>query len=149
MKIQLNSVGVPEGIKSYHKKDGLPDEGIYGILEDEKGKLWLSTDMGICRFDPLIEKFDVFDVNDGLINNNFRQSAHIKLKNGTMLMGGLNGLTIFDPEQIVPNEITPKMSIAGLKINNQPIMAGKEYNGRIILDKSIADTEKFSNFLSF
>ena len=142
MKIQLNSVGVPEGIKSYHKKDGLPDEGIYGILEDEKGKLWLSTDMGICRFDPLIEKFDVFDVNDGLINNNFRQSAHIKLKNGTMLMGGLNGLTIFDPEQIVPNEITPKMSIAGLKINNQPIMAGKEYNGRIILDKSIADTEK-------
>jgi signal transduction histidine kinase/ligand-binding sensor domain-containing protein/DNA-binding response OmpR family regulator len=142
MKIQLNPAGEPEKIKSYHKKHGLPDEAVYGILEDEEGKLWISTDMGICRFDPLNEKFDIYDVNDGIINNNFRQSAYLKTKSGILLMGGLNGLTIFDPKQITSNEIPPRMLISGLKINDQPVAAGNEINKQIILERSISDTKK-------
>lgn len=40
MKIQLNQNGDPEKIKSYQRKDGLPDEAIYGILEDDQGIFW-------------------------------------------------------------------------------------------------------------
>ncbi|HHE64594.1 MAG TPA: hypothetical protein ENL09_01055, partial [Bacteroidetes bacterium] len=109
MKIQLNSTGDPEQIKSYHKKDGLPDEAVYGILEDDKGKFWISTDMGICRFDPLTEKIDVYDINDGTGSINFRKSAYLKTRSGIMLMGGLNGLTVFDPSQIKKNTIPPKV----------------------------------------
>ena len=52
MKIKLDNLGEPVEIKSYHKKDGLRDEAIYGILEDDNEQLWLSTDMGIGHFDP-------------------------------------------------------------------------------------------------
>ena len=105
MKIQLNPIGEPESVKSYHKKDGLPDEAVYGILEDNQGMLWISTDMGISRFNPLNEQFDRYDVNDGISSNNFRQSAYLKTSTGIMLMGGLNGLTVFDPEQIKANKM--------------------------------------------
>jgi signal transduction histidine kinase/ligand-binding sensor domain-containing protein/DNA-binding response OmpR family regulator len=142
MKIKLNPAGDPETLKSYHKNDGLPDEAIYGILEDENGKLWMSTDMGICRFDPVSEKFEVYDVNDGILNNNFRQSSYLKTKEGLMLMGGLNGLTIFNPQQITKNEILPKVLISRLKINDQQIIVGKKFNSKVLLTHSITDTKK-------
>ena len=142
MDIQLNPSGQPERIKVYHKKDGLPDEVIYGILEDENGVFWLSTDMGICKFDPISEKFDIFDVNDGIANYNFRQSAYLKTKSGIMLMGGLNGLTVFDPKAILENNIPPKVLLSRLKINNKPVLTEQKVNGQRVLEKSISNTEK-------
>ncbi|MDO7172442.1 two-component regulator propeller domain-containing protein [Mariniflexile sp. AS56] len=141
MKVQLNNLGEPVQIKSYHRVDGLRDEAIYGILEDDKEQLWLSTDMGICCFDTKAETFDFYDVNNGLLSNNFRQSAFLKTKGGIMLMGGVGGLTIFDPKEIKKNEITPKILISRLKINNQPIVAGKKINDKVILERSISDTK--------
>ena len=141
IKIQLNTSGAPKKIKSYHRQDGLRDEAVYGILEDDKGVLWMSTDMGICRFDPLEEIFNFYDVNDGVSSNNFRQSAFLKTKDGIILMGGVDGLTIFDPKQIIINDIPPNILISRLKINNQPIVSGKRFDNRIILKNSISDTE--------
>jgi signal transduction histidine kinase/ligand-binding sensor domain-containing protein/DNA-binding NarL/FixJ family response regulator len=142
MDIQLSPAGQPEKIKVYHKKDGLPDEAIYGILEDNDGVFWLSTDMGICKFDPLSEKFDVYNVNDGISNYNFRLSAYLKTKSGIMMMGGLNGLTVFNPKEIVTNKIPPKVLISKLKINNQPVLTGQKVNGQIVLENSISHVQK-------
>ena len=142
MKIKLNHLGEPESIKIYHKRDGLPDEVVYGILADKDGKLWMSTDMGICRFDPASKNFEVYNVNDGILNSNFRQGSYYKTKNGLMLMGGLNGLTIFNPAEITTNEIMPKVLISKLRINNHRIVAGKMFNKEVILTNSIADTKK-------
>jgi signal transduction histidine kinase/DNA-binding response OmpR family regulator len=142
MKIKLNQAGVPESIKSYRKEDGLPDEAVYGMLEDDDGKFWISTDMGICHFDPVTEKFEVYDVNDGILNNNFRQSAYLKTTSGLMLMGGLNGLTVFDPKKIKKNEIPPKVLLTQLKINDQPVVAGKNLEKKLFLENSIADTKE-------
>ena len=141
MKIQLNASGEPKKIKSFSRKDGLRDEAIYGILEDNQALLWMSTDMGICRFDPEAELFNFYDVNDGVASNNFRQSAYLKTENGTILMGGVDGLTIFDPKKITINDIPPKVLITRLNINNQPIVSGKKYGGDVVLENSISDTK--------
>ncbi|WP_066217744.1 hybrid sensor histidine kinase/response regulator transcription factor [Formosa haliotis] len=141
VKINLNENGEPNHIKGFHRKDGLKDEVIYGILEDDEGLLWMSTDMGICSLNPDTEKFYFYDVNDGVLSNNFRQSAFLKTKEGIMLMGGVDGLTIFDPKKIIKNNKEPKVIISRLNINNEPVVPGKKINGKVILKKSISDTE--------
>ena len=45
-------------VTRYHTSDGLPDEVIYGIIPDDRGYLWLSTNNGISRFDPNFKKID-------------------------------------------------------------------------------------------
>tara|TARA_B110000503_G_scaffold39857_2_gene65487 strand:- start:11923 stop:16044 length:4122 start_codon:yes stop_codon:yes gene_type:complete len=142
MKIQLDSNGNPKQVKSYLRKDGLPDEAIYGIIEDDYGVLWMSTDRGICQFNPINETFDVYNVNDGLLSENYRQSAYLKTKSGLILMGGVNGLTVFDPKKIKKNQILPKLTLSDLKINNQLITPKQLYNNKLIIKKSISDTKK-------
>ncbi|MDO6792061.1 two-component regulator propeller domain-containing protein [Tamlana sp. 1_MG-2023] len=142
MKVNLNAAGNPENIKGFHRNDGLRDEVIYGILEDDEGMLWMSTDMGIGFLNPKDEVFNFYDVNDGVLSNNFRQSAFLKTKKGMMLMGGVDGLTIFDPKQIVKNVNAPKVLISELKINNEPVISGKKINGKVILNQSITDTNE-------
>ena len=42
-------------IKRYNTTNGLPNNVVYGILEDSFGRLWLSTNRGISCFNPETE----------------------------------------------------------------------------------------------
>ncbi len=85
---------------TYHsKKNKLPNE-VFGILPDETGNLWMSTNDGIYRFTPEDEKVIAYDQADGLGSERFSMNAHLKLKDGRLAFGGDNGLVIFDPKDI-------------------------------------------------
>lgn len=53
-------------IKRYTTANGLPNNVVYGILEDTFGRLWVSTNRGISCFNPETEKFRNFTESDGL-----------------------------------------------------------------------------------
>jgi ligand-binding sensor domain-containing protein len=44
----------PENERFIHfaTKDGLPNNSVQGIVEDGSGRLWLTTERGLSRFDP-------------------------------------------------------------------------------------------------
>jgi len=46
--------------------DGLIDDSVMAILEDDDGSLWLSTKRGLSRFDPSSKRFSHLYVGDGL-----------------------------------------------------------------------------------
>ena len=141
-KITLDSDQNPIKMGSFRKSDGLPDDVVYGILpQANSNKVWISTDMGLVRFNKETNQVNIFDVNDGLIQNNFRQSAFAKGKSGFMYFGGLNGLTIFNPNKIFLNKQPPKVLISSLSINNKPIEIGEKLNDIVILKKAISETE--------
>lgn len=131
-------------IDYFRKKNILPDDAVYGILPEGNDLLWISTDMGLCKFNITNNKVDVFDVRDGLINNNFRQSAYHKGKSGFYYFGGLNGLTIFKPSNIQLNNLAPRVLITALQLNNKPVKVGEKYKGKILLKKSISETKSIS-----
>lgn len=60
----------------FTEKDGLPNDVIYGILEDLTGNLWVSTNFGLSRFDPRTETFRNYTASDGLQSNEFNQNAY-------------------------------------------------------------------------
>ncbi|WP_179338500.1 hybrid sensor histidine kinase/response regulator transcription factor [Winogradskyella ludwigii] len=141
-KLNLDSASNPSKIEYFRKNEILPDDVIYGILpQKNSSNLWMSTDMGLVRFNTETNKLNVFDVSDGLMQNNFRQSAYALGKSGYMYFGGLNGLTIFDPQKIALNKQAPKVLISSLLINNKSIKIGEKLNNITILKKSISETD--------
>ncbi|WP_298369488.1 two-component regulator propeller domain-containing protein [uncultured Lutibacter sp.] len=128
--------------KNYSEKNGLPNNVIKGILEDDEGNLWLSTNKGLSKFNPTTEVFKNYDSNDGLQNDEFGELARFKKRNGEMIFGGVSGFNTFFPDKIKDNSIKAETVITGFSIFNKPIGINEEINGRVILNKSINEIDQ-------
>ncbi|OEJ98682.1 hybrid sensor histidine kinase/response regulator [Flavivirga aquatica] len=125
----------------YSHKDGLPNNVIKAILEDESGYLWLSTNKGLSKFNTQKETFKNYDVNDGLQNNEFQELASLKRSNGSLLFGGINGFNVFSSNEINDNILPAETVISNFSVFNKEVKVGEEYNGNILLNNSINYTD--------
>lgn len=132
----LDRLDIETGIFSHFtENEGLPNNVIYGILEDDGGSFWLSTNFGLSRFDPLALTFRNFTASDGLQSNEFNQDAYAKDADGTMYFGGINGLNIFQPREIRDNPFPPNVTLTAVTLDGEPFVDGgtPEYMDRIVL----------------
>ncbi|MBR9846051.1 MAG: response regulator [Algicola sp.] len=111
-----------KSVAVYSKKDGLPNDVIYGILSDENNNLWLSSNKGITKLK--IENNSISDIEnysnyDGLQAFEFNTGAYYKDENGVLYFGGLEGLNWFNPNQLEINPSKPKTVISGFKVFNK------------------------------
>lgn len=104
---------------AYAEAEGLPNAVVYGILEDSSGSLWLSTNKGICVFDPRQKKvIRNFEKADGLQGNEFNTNAYFKSPAGNFYFGGINGLTYYKPAEASAIKLSiPKSIVTGFFIN--------------------------------
>ncbi len=107
--------------KRYGIHDGLPNNSINGILEDNDSNLWISTNYGISKLDTKNDVFRNYDEKDGFQSNEFNQSACLKLSDGRLVFGGINGFNIFNPKEINDNQFIPPVIISDFKIFNRSI----------------------------
>lgn len=128
--------------KVYNTTNGLPNDAVKGILEDDKGNLWLSSNMGLTKFDPETEKFKNYNIYDGLQSNEFQELACFKRKNGRVLFGGINGFNEFSPDKIKDNTYAPITVITKLFLFNNELKIGEKVEGDIPLKQSINDTSE-------
>ncbi len=125
--------------KAYRQKDGLPNDGIVGILEDSRHNLWISTNKGLSRFNPEKGTFKNFKENDGLQGDQFNRWAATRLSTGEFLFGGTNGFNLFHPDSIKDNTFKPPVFITGFELFNKPVSIGEKeiLKKNIILTKEI------------
>ena len=114
-KININCVS----ISTYTEKDGLCNNCVLGILEDDNNNLWLSTTKGLSKFNKEDESFKNYDTSDGLNNLEFNEGAYFKHSDGTMYFGGNNGITYFHPSDIKDNPYIPNIVITEFEIFNK------------------------------
>jgi signal transduction histidine kinase/ligand-binding sensor domain-containing protein len=115
-----NYSGLNIEIKYYTVDDGLPDNSIESILEDENGNLWIGTSSGISFFNVDKETFINFSSADGLNGSPSNSSSAFKTKDGLMLFGCTKGLNYFNPYKIAQSSYSPPVIITDFKIFNQP-----------------------------
>jgi two-component sensor histidine kinase len=84
--------------ENYTINDGFSSNLLYGILEDEKGFLWISSDFGLMRFDPQTKFVKIYSTTNGITNNEFNRCCFAKAKDGMMLFGGIDGVNSFYPK---------------------------------------------------
>ncbi|MBP0905224.1 two-component regulator propeller domain-containing protein [Mariniflexile gromovii] len=105
-------------VKTYTQKNGLANDVVYGILPDNKGRLWLSTNNGLSCFNPSENaiSFENFSVFDGLQSSEFNTGAYFKDHNGNLYFGGLEGINWFHPENLTYNTIKPRTIISKFEV---------------------------------
>ena len=101
--------------------EGLPNDVVYGVLADNAGHLWMSTNQGIARYDRTTKVFRNFTVNDGLQSNEFNRYAYCKDVNGRLWFGGVSGFNYFDPASLVEDSSASPIRITGIKLINRPL----------------------------
>jgi len=108
-------------IENFHVKDGLANDYVYSILPDEDENLWMSTNMGLSKFNPKTKQFENYTADEGLQSNEFNSGAYFKTSDGELLFGGPSGINSFYPSTISKNPRTPNVVITNVIVNGREI----------------------------
>jgi len=129
-----------EGAVRYlSENDGLANNQSLCILEDESGNLWISTTRGLSRYNRVTGQFRNFTRREGLMNDQFSYGAAYRSDNGELLFGGLSGFNMFNPSEIVDEDIPVPLLFTELRIFNRPLEVSDARDA--ILTKSISETD--------
>lgn len=115
-----------ESFRHYLEDDGLPSRTVYGVLADDDGNLWMSTNRGISkaildRQSRDLIRFRNYFARDGLQGDEFNTNAFLKNKKGEMFFGGVNGLTWFHPDSVWDNRVPPPVVITNFYLHGKPV----------------------------
>lgn len=102
----------------FGKEVGFPNDSTRHVLEDNDGYLWISTDSGIVKFDPINGKVvKLFTTADGLPCNQFDKMANpLKDSDGNFWFSGLKGICKFNPEEV--NKLVPNQHISSVVLSS-------------------------------
>lgn len=75
---------------------GLIDNTVYATVPDDFGNVWITTNRGLSRLDPN-QRFTTYQVSEGVQAEEFNRKCDLKLKDGSIVVGGINGINIIDP----------------------------------------------------
>lgn len=154
----LNKLKIPDGLpleqaldqnqvffEHLTEKEGLTGGLVYSLQEDDKGNLWLGTNKGITRFAPSENRMVTYGPNDGLPSAKFHSNGSFKQKNGgLMVFGGVDGITFFYPDSILPNPNPASVRLTALRLHNRLVVPGEKINGRKVLTKNISHTDNLA-----
>ncbi len=99
----------------YTTDHGLPNNFIYSIIPAANNRLWLSTNKGICEFDPIHISCINYGINDGLQSNEFNTGAFQVLPNGSILYGGVQGINVMNPQKLLNTRRKPNIYIKEIR----------------------------------
>lgn len=102
------------------EENGLPGPSAYGLLPDQTGHLWVSTNRGLARMSLESGQFHHFRMADGLTSLEFEQYSFLKKRNGEFWFGSANGITCLFPEKTKAIAATAQPQITEIWVNDLP-----------------------------
>lgn len=117
---------------SYNTRHGLVNDGVYGILEDEQGLIWISTGRGLSSFNPKSERFINYTKEDGIANNQFYWNASYKSPSSkNLFFGSMAGLTELKNSSQYISSKQRSVTFTKLQVLNNTVWTN---NGKYITD---------------
>lgn len=122
--------------------DGLINENIFAIKQDNSGNLWLSSNQGLTRYSDGAKQMLHFLPANGVQHNSFILGAAFKAANGELFFGGINGFNQFDPLSLSLSSSPPQPVITDLLIYNQPTSSAQYSKSKELTPKLINYTSE-------
>ena len=115
-----------ESFEVLTQADGLVNNAVKGIVEDQNGKLWITTQNGLSVYDPHLKTFTNYAQADGLVSPQFYWNSAVIAQSGVIYLGseaGLIEVTSENPEATYQGHLV----FTHLMVDNQDIQAGSDY----------------------
>lgn len=136
-------------VKSFTTNNGLANNTVKGIVEDNHGMLWIATDNGLSIFNPKTETFSSYSRKDGLLSSQFYFNGAIRDAKGKIYLGTDEGLmAVTGVNHAVHN--SARLRFTELLVDNQPVFAGSDYlDDDISIAKRLCIHESDKSFTIF
>jgi signal transduction histidine kinase/ligand-binding sensor domain-containing protein len=112
----------------YNERNGLPNEYVYGLLQDDDQNIWFSHNKGISCFNTAQGTFLHYTKSDGLQSDEFDTGGFFKGEDGIIYFGGIKGVNYFDPRTIKNNLIYPITNLVDIKINDREFISDSAFH---------------------
>jgi signal transduction histidine kinase/DNA-binding response OmpR family regulator/ligand-binding sensor domain-containing protein len=106
--------------ESFTTQSGMPSNIINSVIYSD-GYMWLGTENGLCRFDPVKKSVLTYSSILPLSRVSFNWNAHYKLRNGELVFGSNNGAVIFNPKTLQQYQSKGKIFFQDLTISGRSI----------------------------
>ncbi|MDX8339877.1 two-component regulator propeller domain-containing protein [Draconibacterium sp. IB214405] len=112
----------PESNDFIRVDPGFPGQNICSVEEDQNGNLWVCSVAGITGFNPENEQIiTILDEADGLPAGMFKPGSSAINTDNVLFFGGDEGITSFNPEELVMNDDVPDVYICGIYVQNKKV----------------------------
>lgn len=112
---------IQQNFKAISQKSGLPNNNIYGAMEDNFGTMWITSNNGLSKFNPKTNEIVNFNKDIGISTNQFNFKSLFKDREGYLYFGSIYGLNYFHPQKLNFNNKTPKIKFTGFKLFNKEV----------------------------
>ena len=131
-------------------KDGMMNEMVHSVIEDDFHDIWAGTSYGICHL--FIDKDSVTRVEsyynrDNVPNESFVNRRAMKLNDGTIVMQSLDHIVTFNPNHFHTDSMSRMVlypKLIRLTVNGREMKPGMKLDGRVILEDAVTRTANFS-----
>lgn len=133
------------------RQDGLLNNVIHTIIEDDKHNIWVGTSYGICclvMMDDKLRFINSYNEWENIPGESFANGKAMKFPDGSIAMQMLDHVVEFNPNKMATisegmlSEIYPKL--IRLMVNGNVIRTGQELDGNVILEKAITRTAEIN-----
>lgn len=115
--IARDSAGLPAVFRRFSISDGLPGNRIFSLVEDQKGRIWGSTNFGLFSIDSTYT-IRSFDKEDGIGVVDFFFCGGQALEDGRIAFGGTFGMIVFHPDSLISNHYKGNVVLTDFSIPN-------------------------------
>ena len=147
-------MATPAGITMYDPNSGQMEsvndlngtQGAVGcsVVEDQAKTIWLVSEFIVTHVKLSKDNRGKWELNmtsynsmDGLQDRQFNYRSAFLSRNGDLVLGGQDGINIIHTQKDRAPHHHVKAMFSGLVLFDHPLVAGEEYEGRVVLEKSL------------
>lgn len=131
-RLLAGTADAPVRWQRYGREQGLPDENVNALLEDDEGRIWASTEDGLALLDPARGRAQALRRAEGVVFLSYWTGAATRTPGGGLLFGASGGLTLVRPAPVAPSAWLPPVVATEVRVGGQPVAPPAAGSGEVL-----------------
>ena len=119
--LAFDSFNPSSGLREYTIEDGFLSNFILAAKEDDDGTIWIATEGGLNRFDPISGSIVGYSYERLGFPIRFNEGSILKGPDGTLYFNTTTGIFFFHPRQVALSSFVPELHLLSCRSGRRTI----------------------------